>query len=460
MSRPAHPYIPNSAPAIKAELMAELGIESVDELYASVPERLRVPGLLSLPPALESEWALERHVTGLLARNAPCSELLSFLGAGCWQHYVPAICDDVAERAEFLTAYWGGTYTDRGKYQAFFECASLVGELVELDAVSLPVYDWGSAAAVALRMAGRVTGRRRVIVAQTLSPERRATILTASAPDLDVELLGGPTGVGPDALAAALGDDVAAVYVEVPSYLGVVDGRIPDHCRLARQAGALSVVGVDPISLGVVAPPGEYGADIVCGELQPLGVRMDFGGGLAGFLATRDEPDLVGAFPTFLIGAAPTDVPGEIGFGLVDFERTSYIRRDQGNDYGGTTTGLHAITAAAYLSLVGADGLRELGRGIMQRSRYAAAQLGLIDGVRAPAIDAPFFKELVVSFGETGRTVAEVNAHLLERGILGGKDLSSELPELGESALVCVTERHTKADIDGLVAAVAEAVAS
>ena len=459
MPEGGHPYIPNSAPAIRVELLRAIGAPCVSDLFVSVPERLRSPPLLDLPAAFPSELELERHVRELLERNRSTDDLLSFLGAGCWQHHVPAICDEIARRAEFLTAYWGNTYTDRGKYQAFFEYASLLGELLEMDAVSLPVYDWGSAAVVALRMAGRLTGRSEVVLAQALSPERRAVVGTGCGPDLTVIDAGSPTGgVDLGRLTAAIGAGTAAVYLENPSYLGVVEAAAADVAERAHAAGALSVVGVDPISLGVLAPPVAYGADIVCGELQGLGMHMDYGGGLAGFVATPDDERYIGAYPTFLIGIAPTDVPGEFGFGLVDWDRTSYMRREAGNDYGGTTTGLYAITAAVYLSLVGPDGLGELGAGILQRSHYAASELSAIPGVEAPATGGPFFKEFAVRFDGTGVTVAAVNEALLAEGILGGKDVSTELPELGQSALYCVTEVHTQADIDRLVAAVRRAV--
>jgi glycine dehydrogenase subunit 1 len=215
-------------------------------------------------------------------------------------------------------------------------------------------------------------------------------------------------------------------------------------------------VGVDPLSLGVLEAPGRYGADLVCGELQGLGTHMHFGGGLAGFVASPDEERYVAEYPTFLIGLSPTTVEGEYGFGEVVWERTSYVQRGDSREYAGTTQNLWAIGAAVYLALLGPQGIAELGRGILQRVRYAAARLAELPGVRAPALSAPCFKELVVDFSETGRTVSEVNRELRERGIFGGHDLSGELPELGQSALYCVTEVHTKADLDRLADALAE----
>jgi glycine dehydrogenase subunit 1 len=219
------------------------------------------------------------------------------------------------------------------------------------------------------------------------------------------------------------------------------------------------VAGVDAVSLGVLEAPPRYGADIVCGELQALGVHMHYGGGLAGFVATPDEERYIAEYPTFLIGLAPTAVEGEYGFGEVAWERMSYVQRGESSEYGGTTQNLWAIVAGAYLALLGPKGLAELGQGIMQRSQYAARRVGELPGVEAPALSGPFFKELVVRFDGTGKTVADVNRGLRERGIFGGKDISMEFPELGQSALYCVTEVHTKADIDRLAETLSEVIA-
>lgn len=459
---PAHPYIPNSVPQVKEAMLRAVGAATVDELYGAIPERLRLRRLLDLPPALSSEQELRRELEGLLARNTSCAEALSFLGGGCWQHYVPAVCDEIVNRAEFVSAYYGETYTEHGKLQALFEFASMMGELVDLEAVSMPTHDWGQAAATAICMAGRITGRGRALMPAAASPERLSIVQGYCAPWVDVELVPYERETGLldlDALGGALADDVACVYLEIPGYLGTIETRAPDIASLAHKAGALVVVGVDPISLGVLEAPPRYGADIVCGDIQPLGVHMHYGGGLGGFVATPDEERYVAEYPTFLIGLSTTSVEGEYGFGEVTWERTSYVRRGESREYTGTTQFLWAVGAAVYLALLGPRGLAELGRGIMQRARYAAQRLAELPGVRAPVLEAPFFKELAVGFDGTGKTVTEVNRGLLERGIFGGRDLSRDFPELGQSALYCVTEVHTKADVDRLVEALAEVIA-
>jgi glycine dehydrogenase subunit 1 len=456
---PAYPYIPNSAPRIKREMLDAIGVTDVEELYGAIPERLRVPGLLDLPTPLVSEYALRRHVEGMLAQNENCADTLSFLGGGCWQHYVPAVCDEIVNRGEFVSAYYGDTYADHGKLQALFEYASMIGELVELDAVSLPTYDWGSAAATSICMAARITERPTAIVPASMGAERRSIVEGYCEPWVELVTIpfdkaSGLLDLGE--LRTVLSEEVACVYFEMPGFLGTIETQAEEIARLAHDVGALCVTGVDPISLGVLEAPTRYGADLVCGELQSLGVHMHYGGGLAGFVASPDEERFVSEYPTFLIGVGPTSVEGEYAFGEVVWERTSYVQRGDSKEYTGTTQNLWAIAAAAYLALLGPQGLADLGRGILERARYAARRLGEIPGVRAPALSAPFFKEFVVDFAETGRTVAEINSALRERGIFGGLDLSEQCRTLGQSALFCVTEMHSQADIDRLVDELAE----
>jgi glycine dehydrogenase subunit 1 len=458
----AHPYIPNSAPEIKRAMLDAVGVKGVDELYGSIPDRLRVTGLLDLPEPMSSEYDLRRHITAVLDRNESCVERLSFLGGGCWPHYVPAVCDEIVNRGEFLTAYYGDTYGDHGKMQALFEYASLLGELVECDAVSQPTYDWGAAAATSICMAARLTGREVALIPASVGAERRSLIEGYCAPWVKLETIPFDTATGLLDLARireALSAKTACVYFEMPGFLGTIETQAREIGGLAREAGAMTVVGADPISLGVLEAPPRYGAEIVCGDIQPLGIHMHYGGGLGGFVASPDSQRFVSEYPMFLIGLGLTAVEGEYGFGEVVWDRTSYIQRGDSKEYTGTTQNLWAIAAGAYLAMLGPTGLAELGRGIVQRAGYAAGRLDQLRGVRAPALSAPFFKEFVVDFSDSGRTVAEINEALRERGIFGGLDLSQQYPELGQSALFCVTEVHTKADIDRLADELQEVLA-
>lgn len=459
--RVVHPYIPNAEPRVKAAMLAAIEAADVEELYAAIPDRLRLQRPLALPPALASEAELVRHVEGLLGRNRSTRDLVSFLGAGCYDHHVPAVCDEINGRGEFLTAYAGEPYEDHGRFQALFEYVSMMAELLEMDVVNVPVYDGFQAGATALGMAARVTGRRRVLLVGAIGADRLSKYRDHSGPNLVLDSLPYDPATGMAdlaALRAALDDTVAAVYIEQPSYLGVVETAGAEIARLAHEAGALLVVNVDPATLGVLAPPSSFGADIACGDIQPLGIHQHFGGGHGGFIASADDPRIVLEYPSRLFGIAPTSVPGEYGFGDVAYERTSFAVREDGKEWVGTAAALWGITAGVYLALMGPQGMRDLGERMMARTRYAMERLAELPGVRIPFGASHHVHEFVVDLTGTRRTVAEVNRALLAHGILGGRDLSTERPELGQAALVAVTEVRTQREIDGLVDAIGECI--
>jgi glycine dehydrogenase subunit 1 len=456
---PIHPYIPNSAPKVKAKMLEEVGVKSIQELYKDIPESLRFKGKLNLPESILSEYALKRHVEKILSQNRNCKQNISFLGAGCWPHYVPAICDEINQRSEFLTAYAGEPYEDHGRFQALFEYESLMGELLDLDVVNVPTYDWAQAASTSIRMAGRITGRREILISVNISPERLLAIRNYCRPVMDIQMVQHDPATGLielDDVRSKMSPEASGIYYENPAYLGVVEHQGEALADIVHKQGGLSVVGVDPVSLGIMVPPAQYGADIVCGDIQGLGNHMSFGGGHGGFIATRDEEKFVMEYPSRLFGITETSVEGEYGFGDVAYDRTSFGVREEGKEFVGTHAALCGITAAVYLSLMGPKGMQELGQTIMQRSQYAMKKLSGIKGVKAPLFAAPHFKEFVVDFNATNVTVESINKFLLERSIFGGKDLSQEFPELGNCALYCVTEVHTKEDIDNLVRALKE----
>ena len=454
-----YPYIPNSVPAVKREMLDAVGAVSTDDLYAVIPPSIRLDRLLDLPGPLLSEHDLRRHVEELLASNRPTSEALSFLGGGCWPHYVPAVCDEVATRGEFITAYHDGERSMLGSYQAQFEFQSMMGELTGMQMVSTTTYDWGTAAASSMIMAVQITGRHEVVVPTSIAPVRLREILTIVGPTAQIRLVGHDPATGAidlDALRTTVTADTAAVYVEVPAYLGFLEPATPTVGEIAHSAGALFVVGVDPSSLGVLAAPRSYGADIVCGDIQPLGIHMTAGGGNAGFIATPHEDRYIATCPTLLVSIVPTVHEGEYVFEWANFESISYGLRSDSHDFAGTAQTIWAIVAGAYLALLGPQGMRDLGETIMQRGAYARAKLAGIPGVTVPVFDAPHFKEFAVRFDATSLSVAEINTALRERGIYGGKDLTADFPDLGKAALFCVTEIHRQQDIDQLVAALGE----
>ncbi|MFV0407798.1 MAG: aminomethyl-transferring glycine dehydrogenase subunit GcvPA [Propioniciclava sp.] len=446
-----HPYIPNMAPAAREAMLAAVGAQSVAEFYADVPEALRLNRPLDLPPALTAEVDLARHVTEILDRNQPLRPGRSFLGSGTYHHHVPAVVDEVIGRSEFLTAYAGEPYEDHGRFQALFEYASLMAELLAMDVVTIPTYDSFQAAATALSMAGRITGRRRVLVASDILPDRYSKVADFVRPNLDLVDVSRTDGIADlAALAATVDTSVAAIWVESPSHTGALEGGLAELARMAHAVDAILVVGTDPVIHGVITPPGELGADIVYGDLQSLGLYPYYGGAHAGFLAVQDDPTFIMELPSRIFGLASTEVPGEYGFGDVAYERTSFALREEGKEWVGTAAALWGIAAGVHLALLGPQGIAELGETLLARTAYAQRRLSALPGI-ALTDGATHIREFVLDTAGTGISPAELVARLRPAGIAPGIPLDSH------RLLVCVTDVTTAADIDALTDALAAA---
>jgi len=452
-SRRAHPFMPNDTAARQAELLATLGLDNVEPLFAQIPAAHRQSALPDLPPALTSEVELARYLKQTLARNRPATDSLSFLGGGIWQHHVPAVVDEIVGRSEFLTPVWGTPSSDFGRNQAWFEFTSQLGALLQMELVGLPVYSWGAALGHAARMALRLTGRQRLLVPAAMCPQRRAVLdgyAESADPALHLVVEAVPCDavgrIDLAALAGMIGADVAAVYYENPAWMGGLETSAAALAELAHAAGALVIAGVDPSCLGVIAPPGALGADLAVGTIQPLGIHMHAGGGVGGFIASADDPRIAAEYPT-LLNSLATTVDGRMGFGLMLFHQSSYGSRELGKDWTGNSTYLWAIAAAAYMALLGPEGFAELGRLILARTALLADTLAAVPGVTVP-VTRGLFKEVVADFAGTGRDVASINAALLDRhDIFGG--IASDT----HRAIFAVTECHSEADIARLGAA-------
>lgn len=446
----SHPYIPNSAPESRQAMLDAVGAKSAEEFYADVPADLRVQGDLDLPPAIPVELDLLRHVKGILGKNVSTEERTSFLGFGVYQHAVPAIVDEVIGRSEFLTAYAGEPYDDHGRFQALFEYQSLMGELLGMDVVNVPTYDGYQATATGLAMAGRITGRRRVLRVSEPHPHKLEKVTDFLRRLHDVETIATVDGVADvAAVAAALGDDVAAVWIETPSVSGALEQNIRELSRLAHEAGAVVVVGTDPLVYGVIETPAAQGADIVVGDIQSLGLHQWFGGARGGFIAVHDDPKFVMEMPSRLFGLESTSVEGELGFGDVAYDRTSFALREEGKEWVGTAAALWGIAAGVYLSLMGPKGMREIGETIVARTAYAQQQLAAIPGVQIS--DSAFhFREFSVELA--GATASAVIAACRAEGIEPGVELDEH------RLLVCITEMVNRDDIDRLAATIASAL--
>lgn len=451
-----HPYLPNSVPRIREEMLAAVGVSDVSEIYRSViPEDLLFSGTMDLPAPLSSEQALKRHIQQLLAKNTSTAEALSFLGAGCYQRAIPAICDEIANRAEFLTAYCGDTYSDHGKMQAIFEYASMMAELLELDVVSYPTYDAGQAVSSAFRMALRLRpGREEILIPAHMNPEIRSQAAAYCAPFGRLVPVEDPLGVlDLQDLQAKLSPRTAAVFLENPSFLGAFQPEARQVMALAHQAGAVGIVMPEVSSLGILEPPVRYGADITCGDIQPLGIHMQYGSGCGGFLAMDNDPAYVNELPTYLYGICETQKEGQYGWGRALYYRCSHASREKAKEYFGTECGLWAIVAGSYLAAMGPQGMAELGERILSTAAYAAQVLSTLPGVTTNPGGGSFFQEFLVDFRATGKSVEAINQALLAQNIFGGIDLGRAFPDYQGFALYCVSDLTTAADIETLRAA-------
>lgn len=459
------PYIPNSVPEIQAEMLAEVGASDVMELYEEIPEELRVKGMLNLPEPIRDELGIKRHMEKILGKNKNCNEYDNFMGAGCAQHYVPAVCDEIAGRGELLTCYGAETWADHGKYQIFFEYQSMMAELLDMDFLTVPCHCGGQAVSTSFCMANRITGRKKILVPRTMTPQNlliAKNYVKSAIEDntLIIEEVAFDTKTGELDMAdlkAKLDDSVAAVLLENPNYLGVIESQGAEIGKLAKEAGAEFIVYADPITLGVMEAPANYGATICVGDLHGLGLHLYCGGGQAGYIACKDDMKYMMEFKELVDGIVETTVPGEIGYTVVLMERTHYAMREKGREFTGTQNNLWTAPVAVYLSLMGPQGMQEIGDTIMTKSQYAAQKFAGIPGVELK-FTGTFFKEFVLDYSGTGKTAEEIHHCLMEEKIFAGVKLKEEYPDLGECALICVTEMVTKEAIDHMADALLKAL--
>ena len=449
-----HRYISNSNPVLMKAMLQEIGITSIDELFSDIPKEIRNTAKLKIPSRM-SEVDVRRKVESVLAKNLSTKEVVSFLGAGIWLHHVPAAVDAIISRGEFLTSYTPyQPEISQGMLQAMFEYQSLICELTEMEYANSSLYDWSTALGEAARMAGRVNGRQEFIVPQYCHPERIQTLKTFAKP-AGIRVVEVPQNQKSGALSLSdlrnrVSSQTAAVYVEYPSFLGFVEQEVEEIGRIAHQAGSLFVVGIEPISLGLLRPPGDFGADIVVGEGQPLGNHMNFGGPLLGIFACKGER-LLRQMPGRMIGRTSTLDGKQEAYCMALQTREQHIRREKAASNICTNEALLALAASVYLSILGPRGLTELCAIISERTHYAQQKMSKLNGVHAPRFDSFHFMEFTVDFNRTGKKISQINEALLSAGIQGGLDLSTIFPNLGQSALYCFTEMHSHEDIDMLV---------
>jgi len=432
-------------------MLRALGIGSVDELFANVPPAVRVQGSLRLPPGL-SELEIERLVGGLAARNASTDRFVSFLGAGAYDHFIPAAVHHITGRAEFYTSYTPyQPEVSQGNLQSFYEYQSMICTLTGMDVTNASMYDVGSAAAEAALMARDVTGRNTIVVSDTVHPEVRQVIKTyMDAPGVEVVQVPHVDGVTDfDRLRDALARrEVAGVIMQHPNFFGCLE-PMSEAASLAHSQGALFIASVDPISLGILQPPGAYGADIAVGDGQSLGMSLEFGGPYLGFLAAKQA--LLRRMPGRIVGAT-VDAQGRRGFVLTLQAREQHIRRERATSNICSNHALNALAAAVYLSLMGPEGLRDVGDLCLQKAHYARELIVHIPGYEG-SFWSPFFKEFAI---HTPVPANEVVRYCAQKGVLAGVPLGRFFPGMENHLLIAVTEKRTREDIERLASLLAE----
>jgi glycine dehydrogenase subunit 1 len=457
-----HPWIPMTK-ATEKEMLESIGKKSLDELFSNIPKKFMLQRDLDIPRS-HSEIEVTRRIQERAGKNKPADTGRVFLGAGIGLHYVPAIVPALAGRSEFLTSYTSyQAEVSQGMLQTLFEYQSLLAEILDIDIVNSSMYDMATAVAEAARMTVRVKKQRtRFLVPGTINPEHFKVIHTYTEPaDITVEKIEYDSKTGLMSLSdleSKIDDQVAGVYVENPSYLGFIETQVDEISKTVHENGALLVAGVDVLSLGLIRPPGDYGADIVVAEGQHLGSPMTFGGPLLGIFGCINDRKLIYQMPGRLVGMTRTEEePYEDGYVLTLSPREQHIRREKATSNICSNQALAAVTAAIYMSLLGPTGFKQVGETIAYNSNYAAKKLDKISGVQAPAIGESTWKEFVVKF-ENGVTAKNVHEGLLDRGLHGGRILTDEFSDIGESMLFCVTEVHSKETIDELIQAIEEIV--
>ena len=428
----------------REQMLETIGVDSIDELFEQIPVGVRLGRALELEPAL-SEPELVVHLTELAARNIDTGREVSFLGAGIYDHYVPAVVDAVLARGEFLTAYTPyQPEMSQGVLQAIFEYQTAICELTGMDVSNASGYDGTTVAADACYLARQATGRSRVVLTEALNPQVRQVVKTY-APGFGLDVVEVPHRDGttdPDELRAAA-DEAACVIFQQPNFFGCLEPA-PDLAAAANDAGALPVAHVDPVSLGVLEAPGAYGCALAIGEGQSAGNYQSYGGPHYGFLAARSE--FIRRMPGRISGET-VDSEGKRGFVLTLQTREQHIRREKATSNITTNQTLLALAGLVHLSWLGPQGLRELGETCLALSRYAKERLSAA-GLELVFPEKATFKEFAVRVGRPGKeAIRDARAAGINPGYALGRDYAG----LDDALLIAVTEKRTTAEIDGLV---------
>jgi len=450
-----HPWIPNLDESIIKEMLSKIGIKDISELFNDIPNDIKIHGELRNIgfDKILSEYELD-HIARREAQEIKTTDdFLVFTGGLC-KHYVPYVIESIVSRAEFYTSYTPyQPEISQGMLQALFEYQSLMADLLEMDVVNASMYDGSTALAEAVLMSLRITKRKKVLVPKLINNEYYEVLKTYLEPhSIEISKIEYDTNTGLidlSDLKKKLDEEVASVYVENPNFLGFIEEQVDEISDIVHENDSLLIIGVDPISLGVLRPPGKYGADIVVGEAQSLGLGLNYGGPYLGIFAVRDDYKVVRQMPGRLIGMTTSLDGEEIGFTMILQTREQHIRRERATSNICTNEALCALSVAVYLSLMGSSGLKKIGIRILKNSHYALDKISEINNIEAPLFSSSFFKQFPIHF--VGKDVQDVNKILFKKGILGGLPLQNYLDGFANVALYCFSEVLSYEDIDYLV---------
>lgn len=438
-----HRYLPMTEQD-KKDMLETIGVEAVDELFGDIPEKVRFKGDYQIKPA-KSETALMKELYKLASRNADLKENVSFLGAGVYDHYIPVIVDHVISRSEFYTAYTPyQPEISQGELQAIFEFQTMICELTGMEVANSSMYDGGTALAEAAMLSAGHTRRKTIVISSAVHPEYRDVLKTYAKGQylevVEIPVKNGITDV--DVLKEMVNKDVAAVIVQYPNFFGRIE-PLKELEEIIHEHKAMFVVSSNPLSLGVLTPPGKFGADIVVGDAQVLGIPSAFGGPHCGYFAVTSK--LMRKVPGRLVGQT-TDEEGRRGFVLTLQAREQHIRRDKATSNICSNQALNALAASVAMTALGKNGVREMAAANIQKANYAKNAFKQV-GIEV-VYDGHLFNEFVIKLN---KPVKEINQMLLQKGIIGGYDLGRDYPDLANHMLVAVTEQRTKEEIDTFV---------
>ena len=442
-------YVPNTSKD-KEEMLRAIGCKSVDDLFAKIDERVKLKGKLKLPKSM-SEMEVTALIKEIGKKNANLEDYTSFLGGGAYEHFIPSVVKHITGRSEFYTAYTPyQAEASQGTLQTIYEYQSLICELTGMDVSNASMYDGASAVSEAAFMASRITGLKKIIVSETVHFHYRQVLKTyTTAAGLDLCELQSKDGiVDIDMLKGLIDDNTACVIIQNPNFFGCIE-HVDTIERIVHSKKSLFIMCVDPVSLGILAPPGEYGADIVVGEGQSLGNNLAFGGPYLGIFACKKN--FLRQLPGRIVGRTK-DKNGKTGYVLTLQTREQHIRRARATSNICSNQALNALACTVYLSCMGKQGIPSVSNLCLQKAHYAQKQIESIDGYTLK-FKQPFFKEFLI---QCPRDPEKINKRLLEHKIIGGLAVSKFYSELKNCMLVCVTEMRTKEQIDRFVDVVAK----